>query len=32
MAGSFRKLRIVMVYENEGADPLSVQYPPERIT
>src|SRR5215472_11230210 len=32
MVGSFRKLRIVMVYENEGADLLSVQYPSQRIT
>jgi len=32
MVGSFRKLRIVMVYENEGADLLSVQYPSQGIT
>src|SRR5215467_6394666 len=31
MAGSFSKLWIVMVYENEGADPLSVEYPSQRI-
>jgi hypothetical protein len=31
MAGSFRKLRMVMVYEHEGADLLSVQYPSQRI-
>jgi len=32
MAGSFRELWIVMGYENEGADRLSVEYPSKRIT
>jgi len=32
MLGSFRKLWIVMVYENERADLLSVEYSPQRIT
>jgi|SRR5215472_8860720 len=32
MAGSFRKLWIVMVYENEGADLPSLQHPSQRIT
>jgi hypothetical protein len=32
MAGSFRELSIVMGYENEGADRLSVEYPSKPIT
>ena len=32
MAGSFRKLRILMVYENKRADLFSVQYASQRIT
>src|SRR5215469_9998511 len=32
MAGSFRKLRIIMMNENEGADLLSVEYPSQWIT
>jgi hypothetical protein len=32
MAGSFRKLRIVMAYENKRADFLPVQYSSQRIT
>src|ERR1700756_358544 len=32
MAGSFRKLRIVMLHENKGADLPSVQYHSQRIT